>query len=334
MPRQNKEQQVTNALRDEGLKILGSDKSTSTEKMHWSKLLFDMQDVTKQELTVQFKQAEDRLDEAKSSLKETADALTAANAKVAELQPLADKAGELDTLRAENETWRAEQVRLLTADAQQQRFKGERAERAAAEKLHEADNKVAASGWAELRSTLAELISLHSVPMPSFWETSATMPSAFWTLWGWSPTKARIYSAYKFSYDSPNELFKQQVYKILTAGLPAFHSPSEYQPEIPDLGERRACLIEMAERFGCLREIQKRVDQKQTEILGEHLQQTASNLEAQQIRLSQQGYGRELINVQPEESATGCPPGEPHLEGCQCPIHAPSSRRTSIEEVI
>ena len=52
MPRQNKEQAVTNALREEGLKIIASDKATSTEKMHWSKLLFDMQDVTKQELTV------------------------------------------------------------------------------------------------------------------------------------------------------------------------------------------------------------------------------------------------------------------------------------------
>ena len=89
MARINKEQIVTNALREEGLKIVGSDKSTSTEKMHWSKLLFDMQDVTEQELTVQVKQAEDAREAAETALKTAQTALDAANAKVAELEPLA-----------------------------------------------------------------------------------------------------------------------------------------------------------------------------------------------------------------------------------------------------
>jgi hypothetical protein len=45
------------------------------------------------------------------------------------------------------------------------------------------------------------------------------------------------------------------------------------------------------------------------------------------------GYGREAINVQPEQqSVTGCPP-ELHLEGCQCPIHAPGRRHNSLDVI-
>jgi hypothetical protein len=280
------------------------------------------------ELTTKLKQAEDRLDEAKSSLKEITTERDTLAAKVVELQPLADKAGELDTLRAENETWKADARKELVSMAQQERFKAEATLRAAEEKLHTAENTVASSGWTELRSTLADLISRYSVPMPDFWSTSSdTMPSAFWTLWGWSPAKAKIFTAYKASYKSATESFKAQAYKILTSsGLPSFpifqrqsedgSQQLEYAPqvEIPDLGVRRECLLEMAQRFGCDREIQERVQRRQTEILGQHLRQNATSLEAQQISMSQRGYGRQQ-QEQPEESLTGVPISE-HLEGC------------------
>ena len=298
------------------------------------------------ELAARAKAAEDRLDEAKSSLKEITTERDTLAAKVVELQPLADKAGELDTLRAENETWKADARKELVSMAQQERFKAEATLRAAEEKLHEADNKVSASGWTELRKTLADLLAQHSLPMPDFWSTSSdTMPSAFWTLWGWSPAKAKIFTAYKASYKSATESFKAQAYKILTSsGLPSFpifqrqsedgSQQLEYAPqvEIPDLGVHRECLLEMAQRFGCAREIQQRVEQKQLEIMGRHLQQNAVVLEAQQISLSQQGYGRQAQDRPAQAPITGFTGDCPAL--CVCERCNPGRRRaTSIDPI-
>jgi hypothetical protein len=326
------------------LKGLTSD--TAAERVAAIKAVSDRENPALGELTTKLKQAEDRLDEAKSSLKEITTERDTLAAKVVELQPLADKAGELDTLRAENETWKADARKELVSMAQQERFKAEATLRAAEEKLHEADNKVSASGWTELRKTLADLLAQHSLPMPDFWSTSSdTMPSAFWTLWGWSPAKAKIFTAYKASYKSATESFKAQAYKILTSsGLPSFpifqrqsedgSQQLEYAPqvEIPDLGVHRECLLEMAQRFGCAREIQQRVEQKQLEIMGRHLQQNAVVLEAQQISLSQQGYGRQAQDRPAQAPITGFTGDCPAL--CVCERCNPGRRlATSIDPI-
>jgi hypothetical protein len=306
------------------------------------------------ELRAKIKELEDASAAAETALKESQTALDAANAELVPLREQAAKVvpleSELTDLRTNFDARVADMRKELVADAQQERFKAERTLRSAEEKLREADNKIAASGWKELRVTLADLIARHSVPMPSFWETSTTMPSAFWELWGWSPAKARVYTAYKSSFKEPTESFKQQAFRILTANLPSWGvvSPnqSDDEPlrfeyahqsaEIPDLGVRRECLIEMAQRFGCLREIQQRVAQREAEILGQHLRENAASLQAQQISMTQQGgYGREAINVQPEQSsATGCPPGEPHLLGCVCNTCTGGTRRRTSLDVI
>jgi hypothetical protein len=290
------------------------------------------------DLQTQVKQSQDRLDESKTSLKEAQDSLAAANAKIGELQPLADRLpaaeAELAELKSAFDARVAEMRTELVAEVQKERFKAEAALRAAEDKLREADNKVAASGWTELRKSLADLLAQHSVPMPSFWETSATMPSAFWTLWGWSPTKAKVFTAYKASYPTVSESFKQQAFRVLTAGLPTFPilqplhledgdlAQPQYAPqaEIPDLGVRRECLMEMAQRFDCLREIQQRVEQRQIEIYGQHLRQNASDLQAQQIDMSMRGYGRET-QEQPEQSVTGFAGECIDPANCCCPKH-------------
>jgi hypothetical protein len=296
------------------------------------------------ELAARAKAAEERLEFAQNSFREVQGALDAANAKITELQPLADKSIEVDALKATFDLRVAYARKELVADAKRTLWAAEAKEREAQEKLHTAENTVASSGWTELRSTLADLISRYSVPMPDFWSTSDTMPQAYWELWGWSAERARIYTAYKFSFKSATESFKDQVYKILTSSLPSFPISQrqtedgaqqlEYAPqvEIPDLGVRRECLLEMAQRFGCDREIQDRVQRRQTEILGQHLQQNATNLEAQQISMSQQGYGRQVQDPPAQAPITGftgvCP------AECVCERCNPGRRRaTSIDPI-
>jgi hypothetical protein len=263
------------------------------------------------ELRAKIKELEDASAAAETALKESQTALDSANAELVPLREQAAKVvpleSELTDLRTNFDARVATMRTELVSDAQKKLWAAEAKDRAADDKLREADNKVAASGWKELRTTLADLIARHSVPMPSFWDTSATMPSAFWELWGWSPAKARVYTAYKDSFKEPTESFKQQAFRVLTAGLPTFPilqplhledgdlAQPQYAPqaEIPDLGLRRECLMEMAQRFDCLREIQKRVEQRQAEIYGEHLRQNALNLQAQQIDMTRRGYGRE-----------------------------------------
>ncbi len=233
--------------------------------------------------------------------------------QVAELRPLADRLpaaeSELAELRAQFDMRVADLRDELVAEAQRHFWDAQRAENAATEKLREADNKVSASGWRELRATVADLLAKHSVPMPDFWATSATMPSAFWTLFGWSEAKARIYTAYKAGYKEPTEAFKAHAYRILTEGLPTFpmlvqqteNGPQPIYPEreqkpIADLGVRTECIREMCQRFNCLTEIQARVDERQADELGQHLRNTANSLQVQEQELSRLGYPAQSEN--------------------------------------
>lgn len=283
------------------------------------------------ELLVSFEKVEAQTETAASKLLPAVtnerDALAA---KIAELQPIADKVPELEMLKADMDSWKVEQTKLLVSEAQQYCWKAERAENAATAKLREADNKVSASGWTELRTTLADLIAHHSMPMPDFWETSATMPSAFWELWGWSATKAKVYTAYKAGYKEPNEAFKAQAFRILTAGLPS----SQYAAptEIPDLGVRRDCILEMAQRFGCEREIQQRADDEAVSRQSQHLREHYAMMAAAQSESSRRGEGRTPISVAEPSSV----PLSEHLPGCLCKACGGNVARlpNSMDEVL
>jgi hypothetical protein len=268
-------------------------------------------------------------------------------ARVTELEPLVARVAELETFKATNDEWRAEQVRALTEEATKTLWVSERARNEAEEKLREADNKVSASGWTELRKTLAELIARHGIPQPDFWATSATMPAAFWQLWGWSDTKARVFTAYKMSYPTVSESFKAHAYRILAEGLPIFpmliqqteNGPQPIYPEreqkgIADLGVRTECIREMCQRFNCLEEIQKRVDERQAAELGQHLRSTANSLQVQEQDLSRRGYGRSPVAVQPE-SSTGFTGECIDPANCCCPKHhgLPARFRNSLDGV-
>jgi hypothetical protein len=206
----------------------------------------------------------------------------------------------------------------LVAEAQQCEWKATRAENAATDKLREADNKVAASGWTELRATLADLIARYSVPMPDFWETPSTMPSAFWELWGWSPTKAKVYTAFKSGHKEPTEAWRQQFLRHLKATLPFVQMYAGMEPPAPieNLSEKVACMTEQAKRWNVWPEIEREFEQAQVERQAEYLRGHYAQMASLQNDSALRGEGRSPIGQAEPVSITGYT--GPHDPACCC----------------
>jgi len=314
------------------LKGLTSD--TAAERVAAIKAVSDRENPNLTDLQTKLRQSDDRLDEAKSSLKEITTERDTLAAKVVELQPLADKAGELDTLRAENETWKADQIKLLTADSQAKLFSAQAVLRASEETLREADNKVSSSGWQELRSTLADLIARYEIPQPSFWETSNAMPSAFFTLWpDWTPRRAAVWCAFKSSWSTDSPEFRAAGLRVFIAAQEVF--PGEPPRDVvPDLAERKSFFEVQSKRFGngCYEEIAKQSEQFRIQRHGQFLRNHNMQMAVQELDHAAHGLTREE-QTRPVQSITGCPPSE-HLLMCECPLCSPGLRhRNSIDEV-
>jgi hypothetical protein len=260
-------------------------------------------------------------------------------ARVNELQPLAEQlptvAQELADLRANFDSKILEARKELIEDAQQCQWAAERARNEATEKLREADNTVAASGWKELRATLADVIARHGIPQPDFWETSATMPSAFWELWGWSPAKAKVYTSYKSGFKEPSPAFKAQLLRHLKAMLP-LQTFIGMEPPAPisDLSEKIACMTEQAQRWNVWTDIDREFTQIQVERQAEALRTHYAAMRSEEQASALRGEGRTSIVPEEPASITGCPPGEPHLLGCVCSICQPGLRQRSSLDVI
>jgi len=327
MARINKEQAVTNALREEGLKIIGSDKSTSTEKMHWSKLLFDMQDVTKQELTVQVKQAEDAREAAETALKTVQTALDVANAKVVELEPSALRLpgleAELSTLKTANDEWKAEQHKLLVAEAQQCKWDAQRAEREAKEALKTAQAEFTKKGYDALLDAMRDLVAANKIPQIDIWNLPKNVNPLFLTLWpGWSPTKAQYFVALTQGYPEPTESFRQMLIRCLTAALPIYGG---IKPDpVENLAVKTEVLLMMCQQprwNGVLEAAQRQVTEEQIHRQAEFMRMHYADLAAAQHASSLRGEGRTEINVQPQESVTGYQGECIDPEHCACPKH-------------
>jgi hypothetical protein len=242
-------------------------------------------------------------------------------ARVAELEPLAaqlpDMTAQYNELKSNFDVRIADARKELVEEAQQHSWKAQRAEREAEEKLREADNKVAASGWKELRATLADLIARHAVPMPSFWETSATMPSAFWELWGWSPTKAKVYTAYKAGYKEPSPAFRAQLLRHLKATLP-LQTFIGMEPPAPieNLSEKIACMTEQAKLWNVWADIAREFERLQVERQTETLRTHYAAMHAEEQAAALSGAGRSPIGEAEPESITGYT--GPHDPLCCC----------------
>jgi hypothetical protein len=270
------------------------------------------------ELQTRIKQGEDRLDEAKNSLKEITAERDGLVARVAELQPLADRLpaveAELSTLKADNDQWKEEQVKLLVADAQQQRFKAERAERQANATLIEAQSRFGQAGLQILLDEVAKIVEQNRIPEPELVSLPAGISPLFLTLWGYTPTRARIALGYAQSYKEPSEGFRQQLLRVMLASLPTYEgaSPSE---TIIDRDIKQAVLTAMAQKWNVLTAVQREFEQIQSQRQGEFIRHNTMMLAAQQSDLAVQGYGRTEIGVA-EPSVTGY--SGPHDENCVC----------------
>jgi hypothetical protein len=334
MARINKEQIVTNALREEGLKIIGSDKSTSTEKMHWSKLLFDMQDVTKQELTVQVKQAEDAREVAETALKTSQDALDAANVKIAELEPsalrLPSVEAELSTLKTANDEWKAEQHKLLVAEAQQCKWDAERARNAATEKLQDAQRQFGARGQQILLDEVKRIFEENHISEP---EDLAKLPAGisplFLTLFGHSAVRAQLLIAYAKSFPEPSENFKQTLVRCLKAQLPVYEGAPPSDP-IEHLQDKIDVLRSLGKKWpGVLEEVNRQVEEAQVQRQANFLREHYAQMQSQSNDAALRGEGR--TSIVPEVPVSSVPLSE-HLPGCVGPCCSPGLRqRGSLE---
>ena len=336
MPRQNKEQAVTNALREEGLKIIASDKATSTEKMHWSKLLFDMQDVTKQELTVQVKQAEDAREAAESTLKTVQDALAAANAKVAELEPSALRLpaveAELADLRTNFDAKTSQARKELVEESRQNMFKAQRSENAAKDTLATAQSQFGARGQQILLDFVQKLVEQFSIPEPAPETLPAGISPLVLTLWGHSPTKAQLMLAYHKSFPEPSEGFRQTLLRLLKTKLPLqTFAGMELPKPIENLAEKIEVLTAMAQRWNVWTDIQQSFQEMQVERQTEFLRAHHASMAAQEHDAACRGEGRSPIGQQ--EPVSSVPLSE-HGLNCECRICSPGLRRPNSLDVI
>jgi hypothetical protein len=305
------------------------------------------------ELLVSFEGVESRSETAASKL---LPAITAERdalaAKVVELEPSAIRLPEVtaqyDELKSNFDMRLSEARKELVADAQKKLWAAEAKERAAKETLNSAQSAFGQAGLQLLLDQVKKIVEQHSIPEPDLESLPVGISPMFITIWNRTPTYARIMLGYVQSYKEGSESFKSHAFRILTANLPTWGvvSPNQADDEplrfeyaqttesIPDLGIRRECVLALAQKFGCLAELQQRVDQRQAEVLGQHLRQTAADLQAQQIAMTQNGaYGREAINVQPEQAVTSVPLSE-HVLGCECSVCSEGTRRRTSLEVV
>jgi hypothetical protein len=308
------------------LKGLTSD--TAAERVAAIKAVSDRENPALGELTTKLKQAEDRLDEAKSSLKEITTERDTLAAKVVELQPLADKAGELDALKLTFDSRVADARKELVSESQQRQFAAERAERAAADRLQEAERKFSTSGLEVLMDAMRNLIETHYIPQPDIWSLPKNVNPFYLTLWpDWTPIKAQLFVYFTQTYTEPTEGFKQELLRLL---LPTTFEGAPSAP-VADISTKIEVMSMMASRWQVLAQIQRQVEQRQVEILGQHMLNNSLSLAAQERDHIAQGLTREA-QIQPQSSVTGftgiC------LEGCICARCQPGLRhRNSIDEI-
>jgi hypothetical protein len=300
------------------------------------------------ELRAKIKELEDAREAAESALKTAQDAVSAANAKVAELEPIAARVVELETFKADVDSWKAEQVRALTEEATKKLWAAERARNEAQNTLQSAQRQFSNKGFEVLMEAMRDLVAANNLPQPDIWNLPKNVNPLLLTLWpGWTPIKASLFVGFMKSYPEPNDFFKQALERCLKERLPAHSSgiliplerlgiesdsivtnPRSEPRTIEHLTEKIEVLTMMASRWpGVLEEVQRRVEAEQVRRQADFLRAHNSQLARQASDMARMGYGRSEIGVQEDVSITGLPPDEPCLEGCICPHCQPGLKR-------
>jgi hypothetical protein len=237
-------------------------------------------------------------------------------ARVNELEPLVARVAELETFKATNDEWRAEQVRALTAESQQNMFKAQRSENQAKDTMESAQRQFSVNGLEVLMDAMRDLIAANNIPEPDIWNLPKNVNPLLLTLWpGWTRIKAQIFVGLTNSYKEPTEGFRQKLLRCLSAGLPVF------QGVLPDPIEHReaklAVMTLMAEHWNIMSDIQQQFEQIQIDRQAAFLRNHYAQMSAQEHDTAQRGMGRTPIGQQ--EPASSVPLSE-HGLNCSCKV--------------
>jgi hypothetical protein len=333
----------------------GLESNSAGERTAALKAAADLLNPNLGELQTRIKQAEDRLDEAKNSLKEIIAERDALLAEMSALREQAAKVGPLETeladLKVNFDARVAEMRNELVGEATQQRFKAEAAERRANETLATAQSRFGQAGLQVLLDYVKTIIEQNHIAEPTPESLPTGISSLILTAWGHSPIKAQLMLAYAKTFREPSANFKQQLLKILLGDLPSW--PATYQPEsedglplppietpqsietIPNLPERREVLVAMASKWNVLTEVQRLADDERARHQGRFLLAHQTALAAQERDLQTRGYGRTEISAEPV-SATGYDGPCLDPDNCCCPKHngARTRFRNSLDGVV
>ena len=296
-----------------------------------------MQDVTKQELTVQLKQAEDAREGAETALKEAQTALDAANTELATLREQVAKVApleaELADLRTNFDSKIVEARKELVSSAQEHEWKAARAENAAKETLQDAQRQFGARGQQILLDFVQTLVEQFNIPEPDPSALPNGISPLVLTLWGHSAVRAQLMIAYAKSFPEPSDNFKQTLLHCLKASLPVYEGMVQPDP-ITDFADKVSVLTAMAAKWGVLTDIQKLLEEAQIQRQANFLRNHYAMMQAEEHASALRGEGRTEIGVE-EKSITGCPLSE-HLPGCLCKACGGNVARlpNSMDEVL
>jgi hypothetical protein len=285
------------------------------------------------ELAARAKAAEDRLDEAKNSLKE----ITAERDTLLPLQIIADKVGplqeQLDKVLAEQNEWKAEQTRLLTGEVTQKLFAAQATLRDANATMAEAQSRFGQAGLQLLLDEVQKLITQHNIVEPDPASLPAGISSMLLTLWNHTPAYASVALSYAQSFREPSDNFKQTLLRVMMAGLPTYEGMPQSDP-IENLGVKREVLTSMATKWNVLSEVQRQFDSIQIQRQGQFLLNNNLQLAVQEDWQKRTGATMEEQTRTVQSSVTGCPLSE-HVLGCPC--HLCGGREihsNSMDEII
>lgn len=245
-------------------------------------------------------------------------ALEAANTELAMLREQVAKVAPLEeqltALRAGQDEWKAEQLNLLTAQSQHQLALAEKAEREASHKLALIESNYSQPAMMATFDLIRGLIEQANIPQPDFWSAPPTLAPVFWTLWGWSPAKAKIFTAYRVGYPSCTDGFRAHAFQMLSLTVPTYGVETHREP-VDNFAERLEVIREMCQRWRILDSLTLEIEQIHASRYGAYRQSQLANLASQEIENARHGAGR--VSIQAEQPASSVPLSE-HVLGCPC----------------
>ncbi len=231
-------------------------------------------------------------------------------ARVAELEPLLAKAAELDAMKTEQEMWRAEQVKLLTAEANATLKRAQQLDERAREITAQAEARFSTE---RLRhSVLAWQKLAANEDMPSFFDNPGHS-AFFWQSYDFfqEDGKATLWTA---NEDLKNN--REQFMAYAARHLHIYTCGWCEKPEIPNIEQRVHFIYALADYLEIRDEVEEVGSKEATQHLAWHREKTVAAALTEERARSRAGVGRVSIVGSAEQQSSSAP--LPHLEGCVC----------------